>query len=225
MTRLRGLRIRFASARDPYSAARRDWMQSLGLPFDEDDLSRKIEIVLSTATVDYDVLIFGCEDVARLTSYVEVSRDILRHKIAFPLMGRSTAHRRAMLLKAGFDDVFDISKTPPLEGLARIYAVWNRCRSAKLRWAIEDAKEQMLERVAPISRLTISQRNVIECLIKSGDMGASYAHLMSIYYDNDEISFDHLKVVICNLRKLLNPGYQIKSGRNGRYYLKKFHDI
>ena len=111
---LTSLTVRYVGVRDDLLEYRLNWVQSLGIRSDEFDFSMNAEIVLSNASSDYDVLIIGIDDVKRAIKYLRQYSDLIRNKILVCLTRKSDPKRRAQLILAGFDDVFDVARTSPL---------------------------------------------------------------------------------------------------------------
>lgn len=216
---LTSLTVRYVGVRDDLLEYRLNWVQSLGIRSDEFDFSMNAEIVLSNASSDYDVLIIGIDDVKRAIKYIRQYSDLIRNKILVCLTRKSDPKRRAQLILAGFDDVFDVARTSPVEAVARLLAFRKRYDQARSVNSQQQAEELLLDSIADIRALSPKQRMVLEALVFAPGRSASYAHLCDVASDGPPITSAHLKVIVCNIRKFLKSPFRIVSDRISKYYL------
>lgn len=217
--KLREAQIRFITSNDSSKSIRNKWMVDLGLHYDEFELSVKPEIALSSAKGFFNIVIFGSDDVSRLTKYIKEYRSQLRGKVAICLTTKSTAQKRARLIMAGFDDVFDTQRIQSVEALARISAIWSRYDLSRENQMRVNEDEIILSSMANLRFMTPKQRLVFEHLAFSPKRKASYDVLCSVAGEGHPITLENLKVIVCNIRKMLKPGYVIKSDRQSHYML------
>lgn len=217
--KLREANIRFISSNDASRPIRNKWLEELGLHYDEIEFSAKPEIALSSATGHFNIVIFGSDDISRLTSYVKEYRNQLRGKVAICLTTKSTAQKRAKLIMAGFDDVFDTNRIHTVEAIARMAAIWSRYDISRDQQTRLNEDEMLLSSIASLRFMTPKQRLVFEHLALSPHRKASYDVLCSVAGEGHPITIENLKVIVCNIRKMLKPGFEIKSDRHSHYIL------
>jgi len=166
----------------------------------------------STAEDDFDVMIFGGNDAVRASRFLKDGRPILNRRLKILLMTNSTPLRRAMALNAGFDDVFDTNRTKPAEAVARITAMWARYDARVRSELAARTSRTRIEVVANFEALTVRERNILEILLGRKGGVVPYAFLQSeLGAPPEGISFTHLKVIICELRKKLRAQYKISA--------------
>lgn len=205
-------RVRYLSLNDASRALRDAWMT---LTFGEHEPHAFVEGStnhLSVAHSDFDALVFGGNDVRRMVRIVRSGEAILNRRVKVALVCGANAQRRAQLISAGFDDVFDAEKMHPAEAAARLGAIWRRYLMRFEKERIDDQQETLLARICNPHTLTRRERRLLLLLLGSKDRFASYACLrreISEYYE--EISVEYLKVIVCLVRRKLAPGVQIVS--------------
>ncbi len=207
---LADIHIRYLCLNDASRYERDSWLHKTFTDYSEYNYSEGDTSFLSAASQDYDVLIVGGNDSRRIARLVRTNEAILRNRLKISLVSGSNAQRRSQLLLAGFDDVFDIDKIAPPEAIARVAAMWQRYELKFAQEKSRKAEREKLNEISYLDRLTPRERAVLEALAEARGTFSSYKSLRqaaSNYYE--DITFDNLKVIICNLRKKLRPGVQI----------------
>jgi len=206
----REMRVRYVSVGDQHSAAREFWMRSvfqfyLEFPYVPEDMSP-----LSSAQSDYDVLVFGCNDLKRLLPFYRKNRSILRRKLVVCLMRSSTPQRRAKVIYSGFDDAVDIDRTLPAEAVARLRAMWQRYRMVAQREQEELAEDVALMPFCEVTRLTPKEKSVLHALVEGkGRSVAQFKLQLAGSRGHEQINQSNLRVTISTLRRKLRDGYRI----------------
>lgn len=204
--------VRYLSFNDPSKALRDAWMT---LTFGGHDSHAFVEGAtshLSVATSDFDVLVVGGNDVRRMVRSVRGNDAILARRVKVALVGGGNAQRRAQLITAGFDDVFDAERMHPAEAAARIAAIWRRYQMRFAQERADDQQEARLARICNPRTLTGRERQLLLLLIGAAGHFASYSNLRrEISQYHEEISVEYLKVIVCLVRRKLAPGVRIIS--------------
>jgi DNA-binding response OmpR family regulator len=175
---------------------------------------------VSRAQTDFDVLVVSGYDVPRSMKFLKENYAAVRSMPKIALVEESRATKRAKLLLAGYDDVFDISRMRVEEGIARICAM--RARFAKAQASIEEVENtsRTLAQVAYVQRLSKRERMILLELISAPNRFCSYELLRSLISEwGEEISNNNLKVIISNMRAKLKPGVAVVARMNAGYAL------
>ena len=214
--------IRYVSTSDHLQLVRREWMNKT-FPMHSSYSYRDGDTkCFSMADDDFNVIIFGSNDAVRATNFLKLGKPIVNRKLKIALMTRSTPPRRAQLLSTGYDDVFDTARTTPAEAIARTTSMWGRYNSRIQTEQIESVGRSRLEEVANYDDLSRREKRILEILLYKEGSFASYTQLQCNVSDRAEaISFTHLKVLICELRKKLIKPYVISSRSLLGYELHK----
>lgn len=214
------MRARYLCDNDGSSLARATWLREVFQAFQEQATSNGAVVVLPTVPEDFDVLVVGGDDAGRMAEIVTTHKALLARRLKIALVARSQPNARAHLLVAGFDDVMDVGKVHPEEGMARLRAMWRRYN---IRTAAEDEalhKRQTMNRAAHLELLNKREACIIEMLVKRGGECVPYKTMMETVSEYHEpISFAHLKTLVSNLRKKLKDGARIQSRQDVGYYL------
>ena len=166
----------------------------------------------SLAEDDFDIVILGSNDAVRAARFLKHGKPILNRRVKISLMTGSMPPRRAQVLTAGFDDVFDTTRTQPAEAVARIAAIWARYTSRVQAEQVAVVSRARIEVVAYFDAMSGRERQILQILLSKEGTFASYSSLQSQVSELAEgITFTHLKVIICELRKKLRPEYKISS--------------
>lgn len=214
-------RVRYLYVRDASAGKRAEWLDQTFGSVETYEFSDSSTYCLTNADGDFDILVFGCHDISRIKSYLRANAPLLDKKVKICLLFGGNAQRRAKALAAGFDDVFDISKVFPVEGLARTYAIWRRYQMTIAERDSQHAHQLALEKICDIKHITPRQMRALECLAASPNRLVQYRSLCDMIGGNESyISDANLKVIVCHLRKLLRPGFKILSQHNLGYILK-----
>lgn len=204
--------VRYISFNDPSKALRDAWMT---LTFGEHETHVFVDGAtshFSVANSDFDALVVGGNDVRRMGRIVRSGGAILNRRVKIALVAAGNAQRRAQLIAAGFDDVFDAKKMHPAEAVARIAAIWRRYQMRFAQERAVDEQETQLARICNSLVLTRRERRLLLLLLGAKDHFASYVglrHEISEYHE--EISIEYLKVIVCLVRRKLSPGVRIIS--------------
>ena len=165
---------------------------------------------ISQVGAQFDVLFVCSNDPRRAAKLFRSYRPILKRKTNIVVMAKSTPADRALLLTAGFDDVFDL-KTDPGEAQLRILSYHRRRRNADplpttqqilLKGSIEagmlKAKLTPTEGVV-FSRLVEARQRPVPliALCSSGPRGHPRTRMTSA------------RVLLSRIRKKLGPGLAI----------------
>ena len=216
------LRVRLIGVRDQFSDFRLSWLSSIFLKIEVFDFNSQETYAISVAERDYDVLFVGANDALRVAKFVRSNAPLLANRASFALIDQADPQRRARVLNAGFDDVFDLARTAPEEAIIRVAAVWRRYKMVEELKRAEFEKSAAVREIADGSELGRREILLLETLHEKLGRPVSYYSLMKICSNDYEvITFDHLKVLISNLRKKLNRSYKISAITGQGYILLK----
>lgn len=201
--------VRYVSLHDAQRGRREDWLGNVlesweEFPFGDDDGN-----CLSIAFSRYDALIVGGNDTRRISRLVRPRQAILSRKLKICLVSDILPQRRAQVLMAGFDDVFDVVRMHPVEAVARMRAMWRRYALRLGRDQAAQAEALQIDGVAHLALLTPRERALLLALL-GRDGCVSYAVLraaISTYHE--PVTLTNLKVAISHLRKKLRPGVRV----------------
>lgn len=206
------LRIRYLTVNDASSESRKIWMSDTFKHFEEFEYSENGSKFISVAEDDFDVLIVGGNDVRRICKIVRANQMILNRRLKISLMSKSSASRRAQVISAGFDDAIDVTRIAPMEAIARVNAMWARYQMRADRDCHDDMLRSRLDRIAEYNRLSDREQKILAMFLEKGPGIISYfAMQQAASFGHETITFENLKVVICNLRKKLRDNVKIKS--------------
>ena len=175
---------------------------------------------ISRAEADYPILLIDVTDPARMAKYLRTHRALLRNVPTFAIMTRSSPSRRARMLMAGCDDVFDSARITPQEAGLRLRAVLVRRAMARSgNDADRDAKVGFADLADPRG-LTPREHALLVALAAAEGEALSLAALMRLVDHADPAKFRRsVKVSISNLRKKLKAPYRIEAAAFGGYRL------
>ena len=175
---------------------------------------------VSRALTEFDILVVSGSDVPRAMKFLKENYPAVRSLPKIALVEESRATKRAKLLMAGYDDVFDVSRLRVEEGIARIGAMRARFATAQASIDKVESTGRTLAQIANVNRISKRERKILLELISAPNQFCSYAMLRSLLSDwGEEISNNNLKVIISNLRGKLRPGVMITARMNSGYSL------
>ena len=209
---LNKLNIRYVGTSDLYQNKRNFW---LDIVFPECKKFAYIDGMtnyFSIAEGDFQVIIFGGNDAVRAASFLKDGKPLLNRRLKISLMTNSMPRRRASALSSGFDDVFDTNRTQPAEAFARVATMWARYQERVDCDRNAAADRAQINLVADYASLTARERLLIQILLSKPGQLVPYILLQSrLSYQIEDLTFSHLKVIVCELRKKIRPYYKIKS--------------
>lgn len=212
--------IRFVSIRDGGADEREAWLLEAFPDYRAFEYIENETSSISTREGDFNILVFGGNDVARMRRFLKQNHGLLINRVKICLMRGSDARRRASALMAGFDDVFDTMKSQPLEGLARAHSIWRRYQLSLSHVDQAQQLEAQLRDYCDVHRVTPRQRRCLEALLEAKGRIVGYRQLSErIGRGEAYISDANLKVIVCHLRKQLRPGCSIKAEHGLGYRL------
>lgn len=214
------LRVRYVSLNDAFGVQRLAWMHRVFHVFEEHQAHDGDSRYLSVADTDYDALVIGGNDVARVSRLIRQGQPLVNRKLKLSLMFGANPPRRAKAIAAGFDDVLDADRMHPIEAVARIRAMWRRYQ---VRFWHEKEAEERAGTIASLCRsseLTLKEQVIMEVLARQGGRTVPYIALRrEVEMRHGPITQANLNVTICGLRKKLQPGVQIVAERQCGYRL------
>lgn len=158
------------------------------------------------------MLVVSGNDSRRMAGYIRLNLPLYRRIPRVCLMNRSSASKRALLIRAGFDDVIDISRISPAEALGRMAAICRRYDWMRAAQAADESSDEILRDLCFIERLAPMQRKLIEALAASRNRAVSYEVLgVALAGRGEAVRRENLKVLVSKLRKHLHPGVTIVS--------------
>ncbi|MEO0063055.1 MAG: hypothetical protein RLZZ08_1615 [Pseudomonadota bacterium] len=204
--------VRYLSLNDTSKHLRDAWMT---LTFGDHEPHAFVDGVtshLSVALTEFDALVVGGNDVRRMIRTIRTGEAILNRRVKVALVAGGNAQRRAQLISAGFDDVFDVERMHPAEAAARIMAIWRRYQMRFEQERVDEQQETLLARICSPHTLTRRERRLLLLLLNARDNFASYSSLRrDICTYHEEISVEYLKVIVCLVRRKMAPGVRIVS--------------
>lgn len=213
--------IRYLSINDSDRQIRSQWLATVVSEMQVYSYVENDTSFLSTYGKNYQALVVGGKDVVRMARVMKHNFPMLKNRMKICLVSKSTARGRAQLIAAGYDDAIDIEKIDPREGLMRFRAIWRRYAEWFERQQEERRQSSKLDELAVAQALSDREKRLLACLELSRGTPVSHATLRSlISSDWEAVSQEHLKVVICNLRRKLNPGVQIVAVRGEGYLIE-----
>ena len=213
-------RIRCICLRDRTMPERKGWLTALfpmmeHRPFDHDDTS-----LFSTHAGDFDILLFHGDDERRMSKAIRPYEAVLRSKAKIAFMSRSTPVARAVLLNAGFDDVFD-SRMDHVEMVCRLEAIMRRIN---IRRSSETRSDESIDWRAVTrhcsDRLTKREAEIFSLLFRNAGNFVPFEELArSEVTSHTSGSRRALSVAMCKIRKKLADNVDLVSDNRGAYRL------
>lgn len=169
---------------------------------------------VSPARSDYDVLVVAGNDVKRLRQFIRIYRPLLNSKPKLALISGALPKDRALLLNAGFDDVFD-PRMAVAEGRARTVAIANRYREAA-----EKQSKKVVVQSSIVSEfvssdfegnLNLRETSILLTLIAHSPRAVPTHKLRNTMARRPEISVPTLRVVLSSIRSKLASSLEIVS--------------
>ena len=206
------LRVRYITVRDQAFDARFKWLSSVFQHIETYDFGSQETYALSTALRDYDILVVGANDVQRIAKFVRANARAISGRVKFVVMDQTDPQRRARVLNAGFDDVFDLSRMLPEEALMRVASVCGRYKSVGERANIFAEKQAVIKTITGGDHLARSELVLLQALCENIGQPVSYLSLANTCSsDYRRMSENHLKVLISKLRRKITVPYNIKA--------------
>lgn len=176
---------------------------------------------ISRVRRDFQVLAIGGEDVRRAANYIKDNMDALQATVKIAVLSNSSPEKRAKLLKAGYDAVFDPLRCEPGEARAHITSI---VRSYSYK-RIEPKNEYVVgeDYKMYVGQFELTNREILIMKFLSRKKGSvvRYSTLQAQLSGwIDEITLNNLKVMVSNLRKKLVPGVSIVAHMNTGYELR-----
>lgn len=222
--------FRLAYTRDSGLEERQEWLDRiLPLRGHEFRWSEFDSYIFSARQSDFNVAILHGVDCRRLIGALELNRGLLRNRTTIALLNETTPSRRAGLLYAGFDDVFDLRMAPP-EARARIRRHVIR-HSAARNQAVLDALgiEHWPQGVSPLlspqierlaARFTPRERLLFGALFSAFGRPVQYSALLRICEERQlKDVYKSLRVAITCLRPKLKELFTITAQTHVGYQL------
>jgi len=217
--------IRYLSMNDLHREARDSWLRDSLEGYEQHTFVDLETRFLSIADEDYEILIIGGNDPVRAARFLRINRPILARKVKIALMHGSLAGKRAKALNAGFDDVFDSSRMKAEEAAMRCSAILSRYQAAAQQARAEQELANSLERIAHLHLLGKRERELLTLLAaRLGEPVSHYKLRTELSHNNDEMSYNYLKVLASNLRAKLKTPYVLVPGGQGSYKITRLQD-
>lgn len=222
------IRANYATMSDGSQALRDAWVEKCfpklrAFPFNPDGSN-----VVSRAECVYDAILVGGPDIPRAIKFLKNFETITQSVMKIAILNNSNASKRAKLLNAGFDDVFDISKISIKEAQARALSMHARYEAARISLNVENSLNYEISKISDVHLMSKREKYIVESFLNSHNFYISYERLQQIifnYRDNtyfshdDKITFNNLKVIVSNLRRKLKQNVKLKSKYNQGYEL------
>lgn len=210
--RIRYLRARDEGAHDRAAFVRDVFGDPACFPFADEGT-----FALSRAEEDYEILILDVADPSRMARFLRVNRALLRNVATFAMMRDSSPPRRARMLMAGCDDVFDCARTSPEEAMLRVDAVLRWYRERRANWLEVRRAAVDLAHLAAPNRLTPRECALLRALMVQPGTAMSAQRLCRYVAPPDPAQFKRsLRFAISRLRSKLHPQWRIEcAGENG----------
>lgn len=210
--------MRYISTQGHFFNFHLNWLQQIFPNLEIYDFNSQESFALSLAERDYDVLLVGARDASRIIKFAKANARALSFRVRFAIMDQTDPHRRAAVLNAGFDDIFDLSRIVPDEAMMRIAAVWRMYQQAQERNALRTEQRAAVSSVTNGSDLGPREEQLLQALCERIGQIVSYHKLINICSKGHEpITFTHLRVLTSHVRRKLSSAYEIKSV-NGQGY-------
>ena len=224
------LEFRVAYMRDAGLEERRTWLARVlpetGPAFRWSEFE---SYIFSAQQSDFNVALIHGFDVRRLIGAFELNRGLLRNRTTIAVLNDSTPARRASLLFAGFDDVFDV-RMAEQEARARIRRHVMRHTAARnqsvldavgiVSWpqAVSPLLSPQIERVA--ATFTPRERLLFGAMFTAIGRPVQYSSLLRICEDRElKDAFKSLRVAIACLRPKLKGLFTITAQTHVGYQL------
>lgn len=186
-------------------------------PFEYVNLAKSSNVILGA---DYEILLLLGLDARRIADIYRNFAPFLRNRIVVAVTRKSTPQTRALMLRAGLDDVMDADKINPVEGVARF-------RAMRRRWIGSQAIEQEQARVkslytsiCALNWLNAREKRIVEALIERPGWCVPFERLQRVASGSDDpISIKNLRVSMSMLRRKLAEGVRIQAVPHNGYVL------
>jgi DNA-binding response OmpR family regulator len=217
--------FRYISIDDRSQDGRNQYLSNIIPSFDSFAFGDSSTYALS-AEPHYDVLFIGGEDSVRIAKFIRLNAKLLAGRLTLILTARSSPSKRARLLNAGSDDVFDIDRMETTEAATRLLG--HMARHEIYRQSFLNLQTQFAQIDEVVDAIKCSQREIdlVRLFIKANFI--SYAKIKIMMGDVfSPVSENNMKVIISNLRKKLKPNSSIiaKAGLGYALYTKKSPEI
>ncbi len=157
-----------------------------------------------------DIVVVGGNDPDRLAAFIKVNEPLLRNVPKLALSQNIAPRRRADLLNVGYDDVLNMRSCGAEEFGARALSIFERYRLASARHEIDLFAGAGINKVCDYEKLTFSQRRIVKALISAPGRYCSYDKLARLASrDHIDLTPNHLRVLIHQIRPKLSPDYEI----------------
>lgn len=181
---------------------------------------------ISRAFSDYDILLIDVTDPIRVSRFLRSNRLLLRSIAKFAITKVCSPLRRARILSAGFDDIFDISRMSPEEAKLRVAAVLQRRSMTQSIARRHVAIRAGLEQFVDTNTLTPREHALLAVLAENESRSVTVANFLRLVDHDDPAAFRRsLKVSISNLRRKLKESWRIDAVPSGGYRLRRIENI
>jgi hypothetical protein len=168
-----------------------------------------------------DVLIVSSSDTERVARFMKMNLPLCRNIPKISVSERLHPRKRAKLLNAGIDDVFETNVLNPKEAELRFIAIYNRYKSLRRNSELRSILFQLLSEVCDYQILNPPQMRILLKLISNKGRPCSNYSLQAAASTNSEpISLEHLRVLLHYIRSTLHDEYDIENVYGRGYYLK-----
>lgn len=225
------LAFKLAYLRDSGLEQRRAWLERLHCELDAGFRYCEFDsFIFSAQWGEFDVALVHGLDWRRLVGVLSANRALLRNRITIAVMNESSPTRRAALLMAGYDDVFDLRMAIP-EARARIRRHIMRLSVSRNQgvldtlgvsaWpkGVSPALLPAIERAA--SRFTPRERLLFGCLFGGFGRVVLYSTLLRAYELRElKNGVKSLRVAMSGLRRKLDGLFEIMAHPHQGYELQ-----
>ncbi len=203
---------------DETAGIRNAWLQQLEPGLRAIRLTSSDDAALPPMPSGIPVLVLHAQDPMRLVVLLQANVKLLSGRIKIALCTSMLPVERALLLRAGFDDVFDVAMAHE-EACARISAMhWRQSLAREPRHLDVGLKARV--RSYATHRLGPREYEVLALLAARVGQPVSVEELATQFgCDAPHTGQKALQVQICRLRKKLKPDHAIQASGNGSYML------
>jgi hypothetical protein len=168
-----------------------------------------------------DVLIVSSSDTERVARFMKMNLPLCRTIPKLSVSERLHPRKRAKLLNAGLDDVFETTNLHPKEAELRFIAIYNRYKSLSRNSELRSIFFKLLSEICDYEILSPPQMRILLKIISNkGRPCSTYSLQNAASMKSEPISLEHLRVLIHYIRSTLHDYYDIENVYGRGYYLK-----
>lgn len=208
------------SLRDSAAQVRQDYIRSVFGQVHTIGYQESAMFECAKSIANHRFLVVSGRDVPRIQRIMRNLVGLASERPKICVVNNLAPTRRMALMKAGFDDVFDIDMMPVAEATCKVRSFGQLYVDHGGTGRQSARKKDIIDEISLADRLTGLERAVLTALVKSPDSCLTHDALRNVAgRDGNPASMPHVRVILSGIRKKLREGVTITAFPHTGYEL------